>query len=122
MSVAFRIILIVASILTLLYMLHKIRKSQLRIENSLFWIVFAFALVILGIFPQIAIGLSELLGLQSPANLVFLFIIFILMVRLFQMTINLSRLEDKLRSLIQHEAIREHEEDKKAEKDSQKEN
>ncbi len=111
MSLFFRVILIVASVLTLFYIVHKIRKSQLRIENALFWVVFAFVLVILGIFPQIAIGLSNLIGLQSPANLVFLLIIFILMVRLFQMTIEISRLEDKLRNLIQHEAIREHKKD-----------
>jgi hypothetical protein len=111
-SLFFRIILILASVATLLYMVHKIRQSKLRIEDSLFWIVFAFVLVILGVFPQVAIGLSNLIGLQSPANLVFLLIIFILMVRLFQMTIQVSRLEDKLRSLIQHEAIREHIEDK----------
>ena len=117
MSLFFRIILILASVATLLYMVRKIRQSKLRIEDSLFWIVFAFVLVILGAFPQIAIGLSNLIGLQSPANLVFLLIIFILMVRLFQMTIQVSRLEDKLRSLIQHEAIREHIEDKDKEEE-----
>ncbi len=117
MSLFFRIILILASVATLLYMVRKIRQSKLRIEDSLFWIVFAFVLVILGVFPQIAIGLSNLIGLQSPANLVFLLIIFILMVRLFQMTIQVSRLEDKLRSLIQHEAIREHIEDKDKEEE-----
>ena len=115
MSIVFRILLIVASIMTLLYMVRKIRQSKLKIENALFWVVFSVFLVVLGIFPQIAIGLSEVIGLQSPANLVFLFIIFILMVRLFTMTIELSRLEDKIRSLIQHEAIREYEEDKQVE-------
>lgn len=112
MSIAFRLILIIASIVTFVYMVRKIRESKLQIEYALFWVVFSGVVVILGIFPQIAIGLSELLGLQSPANLVFLFIIFVLLVRLFQMTLEISKLEDKIRSLIQHEAIREHEEDK----------
>ncbi|MEG0962827.1 MAG: DUF2304 domain-containing protein [Lachnospiraceae bacterium] len=113
MSIAFRVILIIVSIVTLLYMIRKIRQSKLQIEHALFWVIFAVMLVVLGIFPQIAIGLSKLLGLQSPANLVFLFIIFILMVRLFQMTLEISKLEDKLKSFIQHEAIREYKEDKK---------
>ncbi len=112
MSAAFRIILIVVSVVTLFYMVHKIRQSKLQIEHALFWIIFAVMLVILGIFPQIAIGLSQMLGLQSPANLVFLFIIFILLVKLFRMTIEISRLEDRIKNLIQHEAIREYEEDK----------
>lgn len=112
MSAAFRIILIVVSVVTLFYMVHKIRQSKLQIEHALFWIIFAVMLVILGIFPQIAIGLSQMLGLQSPANLVFLFIIFILLVKLFRVTIEISRLEDRIKSLIQHEAIREYEEDK----------
>lgn len=112
MSIAFRIILIVVSVITLLYMVRKIRQSKLQIEHALFWVVFAVMLVILGVFPQIAIGLSQILGLHSPANLVFLFIIFILLVRMFQMTIEISRLEDRIKSLIQHEAIREYQEDK----------
>lgn len=115
MSVTFRIILIIASIITFLYMLKKIRQSKLQIDHALFWVIFSVMLVVMGVFPQIAIGLSNMLELQSPANLVFLFIIFILLVRMFQMTLEISKLEDKLGSMIRHEAIREYEEDKEKE-------
>ena len=78
MSIAIRVLLIVVSLFTFIYMLRKIRKSQLQIEHALFWIVFCGLLLILSIFPGIAIWISEVLGLQSPVNLVFLIIIFVL--------------------------------------------
>ena len=38
MSYYLRLLILVASIVTLFYVLRKIRKSQLQIEDSLFWI------------------------------------------------------------------------------------
>lgn len=111
MSLVFRIVLIVASIISLLYMMRKIHQSKLQIEHALFWIVFSVIVVLLAVFPQIPIWLAELLGVQSPVNLVYLIIIFVLIVKLFLDTLHISKLETKIKNLIQHEAIREHEED-----------
>lgn len=114
MSLVFRIVLIVASIISFLYMMKKIKQSKLQIEHALFWIVFSLIVIILAIFPQIAMWLADILGIQSAVNLVYLIIIFILIVKLFQDTLHISKLENKIKNLIQHEAIREQEEDKEA--------
>ena len=43
-----------------------------------FWIVFSGVLLILALFPQLSFWLSSIIGIASPANLVFLLIICLL--------------------------------------------
>lgn len=107
MSTALQVILIVASILTVLYMLRKIRKSHLKIDDSIFWILFSVGLFILSIFPDISLFASNLLGIQSPANFIFLSIIFILLLKQFLMTVKMSKLENRVQTLVQRLAIAE---------------
>ena len=40
MSIILRVILIIASLLTILYMMRKIRQSKVQIEDSIFWVIF----------------------------------------------------------------------------------
>ena len=90
MSLALQIVLIAVSFLVLLFVLKKIRRSQLYIDDAIYWIVSAFLLLILSIFPQIALWASDLLEIQSPANFVFLVMIFMVLVKLFNLAIELS--------------------------------
>ena len=101
MSLILRILLIIASLLVLVFVLKKIRKTQLYIDDAIYWIVFSFLLVIISIFPQIPVWASELLGIESPANFVFLFVLFVVLVKLFQISIDLSVQRHRLNRLVQ---------------------
>lgn len=105
MSIYLRILLVVVSLTTNYYLLMKIRKSQLQIEDSIFWIAFSLSIALLSIFPYIAIYFSGLIGVESPANLVFLVIIFILLLKVFLMSIKISQLEHRVRLLAQEFAL-----------------
>ena len=105
MSLILRILLIIASLLVLVFVLKKIRKTQLYIDDAIYWIVFSFLLVIISIFPQIPVWASELLGIESPANFVFLFVLFVVLVKLFQISIDLSVQRHRLNRLVQKLAI-----------------
>ncbi len=107
MSGFLRVSLIVVSLLTLWYTARKIRKSQLQIEDSIFWLGFSAVLVILSIFPSIANWAAGILGILSPVNFIFLAIIFILILKSFSLSIRLSQLDAKIRTLTQEVAIRE---------------
>lgn len=100
-----RIILIMSAILLFLYMNKKIRQAKMKIEHTIFWLIFSVILIIMGIFPQIIYVVSEWIGFQSPVNLVFLMIIFILIVKNFLATLQISQLENKVDSLAQRIAI-----------------
>ena len=93
-------------------MLRKISKSQLQIGDSTFWIGFSLCLVIISIFPQIASNASRLIGIMSPVNFVFLFTIFLLLTKVFFLTIKLSQIEHKFKSFVQEYAIQENKRDK----------
>lgn len=105
MTVILQMILIFVSILTLIFMFFKIRKAQIVIEDSLFWVLFSFWLIIFSIFPQSADYLSKLIGVESTVNFLFLSIIFIILIKLFYMTLKISKLETKIKTLAQKTAI-----------------
>lgn len=107
MSVTLRIVLIFFSILSLGYIVRKIRYSMMQIEYGIFWIVLSIGFIILAIFPSIAYWLTELLGIMSTANLIFLLIIGVLLLKVFMMTIEISSLENKVRDLVQQLGIDE---------------
>ena len=109
MTLSLRIVLIVISVLAVLYALRKIRKAQLNIDDAFYWIIFSAILLVMSIFPIIPMWVSEKLGIDSPANFVFLFMIFILLIRLFTNSIELSVQKRRLNNLIQKIAIMNHE-------------
>ncbi len=105
MSIVLRLLLIVGSILTGTYVLRRVRQSRMRTEDSIFWLLFAAILVILGLFPGLATSFSEWLGVMSAANLVFLVIIFLLIMKIFLMDERISRLQEQITRNVQNAAI-----------------
>ena len=118
MTITFRVLLAAVALMTLLYMLFKIRKSRMMVSYAVFWIIFAVMLIVLSLFPGIAEFASKLLGISSPANLVFAFIIFVLLMRLFKASVELSVLDTKVRRLSQKIALDENERNRKEDFDS----
>ena len=115
MSIYLRIILVAISMLSMLNILKRVRRFKLQIEYSIFWIIFSLLLILIAVFPQSMFGLAKLMGIQSPANMVFLFVIFVLLFKLFNMTLEISQLQYKLQELVQKIAL-----DEKEKKDKDK--
>lgn len=97
--------LLIGSLFLLIYMFRQISKSRLQIEYAVYWSLLSIAIFILGLFPNIAEWGASLLGVQSPANLVYLFIIFILLMRQFSTTVKLSKLNQQITDLVQYTAL-----------------
>ena len=107
MTLGLRILLIAASVLVFFYTVRRIRRAKLDIDDALFWIFFSLLLLVMSIFPIVPIYLSELIGIESPANFVFLFMIFIAFIKLFSVAVELSVQKHRLNSLVQRLAIDE---------------
>jgi len=88
-------------------MLRKIRQSKLQIEYIVFWVFFAVILIILSIFPDLAVWGSNALGIYSPPNFVFLIILFMMIIKIFLSSIEISNLEYRIKELAQKLAIDE---------------
>lgn len=105
MQPIFRIILIVVSLLTMWFMMRKIRQAKVQIEAAMFWVIVALILVVFSLCPAIADICARLLGIYSTPNFLFLFMIFLLMVKVFSMTIQVSQMESKQKELVQKIAL-----------------
>ncbi|MGI5959037.1 MAG: DUF2304 domain-containing protein [Massiliimalia sp.] len=118
MTIVFRCVLILASLFTMFFMLKRIRHSKVQIEDAISWIVFAFGLLLISIFPCIAEWMTHLLGIASVVNFVFLFVIFVLLIKLFLMTVRVSQLDTKVRELTQKLALDENRAEQKEKQDA----
>lgn len=111
MPVTLRVVLLLASVATVTWILYKIRRLKVKMEDTIFWIFFAGVLFILGLFPEIAYKLADLVGIVTPANFVFFLMIIILFEKVFTLSVIVSQLEEKITILSSEIALRSHEKD-----------
>lgn len=102
---ALRVILLIAAIGLVVFLLHSIKKSKMSIEDALFWMDFSFLILLMSIFPEIPSFLSDTIGFMSPVNFVFLFFIFVLIIRDFLSNRRISQLENRVKELTQQIAL-----------------
>lgn len=117
MSFKLQFVFIVASVITFIFIIYQIRKHDLNIEDALGWLLWILLLIILSVFPQIAMFISSNLGFMSASNLVFTAFILFLYIMVFIQTIQISKLKERQKELIQKLSLKAYEE-KKKEKES----
>ena len=105
MSIVLRILLIAMSLFAGFYSIREIRKSQVKIGNAIFWFALTFLFLIISIFPQIIMCLADLIGVESPVNLVYLIMIFLLFYKVFTLSIKMSKLDHMINVLTSENAI-----------------
>ena len=99
------IAMIAASIITAVFVFAKIKKSQFKIGDTLYWLFFCLFLLAMSIFPKAIFWISNIIGFESPSNFIFVAIIFLLLVKIFLLDARVSKNEDKLTKLTQKYAI-----------------
>lgn len=105
MSGALRLVLFFGALFSFYIVIKNIRKSCMLISDCLCWFFIRFLGIVLAAFPGISFSLSEVLGVESPVNLVFLFLIALLLFLVFKQTQRISELEIKIRDLTQNITI-----------------
>lgn len=116
MSPVLRVVLILGSFLALWIVIKRVRKSKIRVADSVYWVLCAVLMLLFAIFPQIAFFFSGLLGFLSPSNFVFCMIIALMLIKLFNLSCDVSRLTDKVEQLAQELALHEKDNDDKLNK------
>ena len=111
LSLLFRALLLLVSLLTSFFFLHKIKKAKVRMQDCIFWLLFSGVLIVLSLFPDVLSFFSNALQIQSPANFLFLVIIFLLLLHQFILTLRVSMLENKLNQLGRRYALDKNDED-----------
>lgn len=111
MSITLRVVCVLGSAIMFGVIVSRIKKARVRIDDSLFWILFSFGLLIIAIFPDIPHFFARLFGFQATSNFVFLAVIMLLLLREFSNTMKISMLNERLNELAQEQALQAKEDD-----------
>lgn len=113
MTITLRIILIIASSLSCLMCIKNIKKAKLKIDNSIVWLLGSIVLILMSIFSSFVEWISAKLGFMAPVNFVFFVIITFLLIELYFNNLKITELNEKIKNIAHHIAIKEFEEDNK---------
>lgn len=109
MELQLRLILIFASVVCFIFIIKRIKKSRMRIDDAIFWILTSVFFLLMAVFPAVPIYVADLIGIESPANLVFLTVFGLMFVKLFALSTLLSIEVEKRNQLVRYIALLEKE-------------
>ena len=108
MTTIFRIETFLLALGFLVYVVRTVNKKKLQMRFSVVWILVALGLMVMALFPGLVFWITELAGMETPANFLYLCAIFLLLVLCFSHTVQLSRQAEQIKALTQQLAIRDH--------------
>lgn len=111
MSLTLRVILVLGAIFALGVVVRRVRRRKIRVADSVYWVVCAVILVLFALFPGIAFFFSGLLGFVSPSNFVLVTIIALMLLKVFNLSCEVSHLDDKVSQLAQEIGLDRNERD-----------
>ncbi|RLD63938.1 MAG: DUF2304 domain-containing protein [Bacteroidetes bacterium] len=104
-SYRIQIISIVVSLIFLFYVSRLIVKGKLREEYAIFWVIGTVLLIIFSFWRKGLDIFAELVGVYSPPNLVFTAAIFAVFIYLIHLSVVVSKLHDKNKTMAQELAL-----------------
>lgn len=96
---------VIASIITFVFVFWLLRRGVLREKYAVLWLLFSGAALFFSIFPGALKWTSDLLGVETPANLLFFVTIVLLILVAVQLSYELSRHEARIRRLAEEVAL-----------------
>lgn len=92
-------------LITVAVMFHLLRSRRIREKYVGWWLTLAGAVILLVIFPGIALWLTRVLGVQTPTNLIFAVALAVLLVVCIHLSVAISSLEERNRTLVEEVAF-----------------
>lgn len=96
---------IAGSAIILLALFELMRRHRLREKYALIWALVAIAIITVAAVPALLVETSQALGLVVPANLLFFGAAIVILVLTLQHSSELSRLEERTRTLAEEVAL-----------------
>ena len=105
MTLRLQIIMTVILLIAFFSILNMVRKRKLELKYALVWFIVIIGLTILLWVHGMLEKMSEILGIYSPVNMIFLLGFLFALVIIFVLTVTVSRMSIRLRRLAQIVAI-----------------
>lgn len=99
------VVAIVLAVIILAVVMWMLLTRRLREKYAALWLVIAVSVLIVGIFPGLLTGITHLLGVQLPSNLLFATAILLLLGVSLHLSWELSQAEEEARRLAEESAI-----------------
>jgi len=96
---------VVAALLTFVFVFWMLRRGSLQEKYAVLWLGVSGVALILAIFPGLLRWITNVLGVETPSNLLFFVTIVLLILVSIQLSFELSRHEAKIRRLAEEVAL-----------------
>ena len=90
---------LIAGALTVGAMVELLRRRHLKERYTVLWLVVGTGVCVLSVFPGVVDFLADVLGVESGPNLLFLIAVIALGLVCVHLSVEVSRLEDRTRTL-----------------------
>lgn len=107
MSEVLRCVLGAGVLLYFILVIYFLKRRLIDLKYSLVWIVAGICLAVLIIAPNVLYALMGAFGISAPVNGLFLVSIGFIIIILMSLTAIVSRQTDKIKQLVQHQALLE---------------
>ena len=92
-------------VVVLLSLGQLLRRRWIREKYAFIWIIVAVGIALLGAFPDLAVHVARVVGVEVPANLVFAVAIVTLLAVCIQLSVGVSQLDERVRVLTEEVAM-----------------
>lgn len=100
-----RILAVAVVILGFISLTGLIKQKKVELKYALVWYGAGVVILIFTLFPKLMDGLSHLLGIATPVNMLFMLAIIVLSAIVMELTAVLSAMSQRVRKLVQEVAL-----------------
>jgi len=105
MTLKLKIIAVLIGAFLFVYIIELVRRRKLREEYSWLWLITGSTIVILSLWYDLLVAISNFIGGILPSSVLFFFGMIFLLLILLQMSVKISRLTDQVKNLAQELSI-----------------
>ena len=95
----------VAAVLTFVFVFALLRRGVLQEKYAVLWLLISGAVLVLAVIPGALLWVSDLIGVETPANLLFFVTVVVLVLVSVQLSYELSRHELRIRRVAEEVAL-----------------
>ena len=100
-----QIILIIFFLIILFCLIREVKNHRLELRYTLSWLLLDVALLVLAIFPGILKGVSRVLGIFNPMNMLFFCGFLFSLIVIYTLTAAVSEMSEQIKRLTQQLAL-----------------
>lgn len=101
------IFFLILTLCLVIMVLAQVRNQKMKEKYAALWLIVSAIIVVLTVFPRLLDWLADLVGIETPVNLLFLLAIIMLIGVTLHLTQALSRLTEDTRILAEAAAIKD---------------